>query len=116
MQAWSLEVNGLPALNVSRPTFYGNPFRVGGWFRMGDVPGRKGPLSMAYVQALPSAPSREGYTLIETPAEAVEWFERYRARWPLAEERKAALRGNNLACWCAIGGPCHADALLRLAQ
>lgn len=26
------------------------------------------------------------------------------------------LRGHNLACWCSLDGPCHADLLLRLAN
>lgn len=26
------------------------------------------------------------------------------------------LRGKNLACWCKLGDPCHADTLLRLAN
>lgn len=26
------------------------------------------------------------------------------------------LRGKNLACWCAVNAPCHADVLLRLAN
>ena len=26
------------------------------------------------------------------------------------------LKGKNLACWCAIGEPCHADALLFFAK
>lgn len=26
------------------------------------------------------------------------------------------LRGKNLACWCKIGDPCHADVLLKLAN
>jgi hypothetical protein len=26
------------------------------------------------------------------------------------------LRGKNLACWCKIGEPCHADVLLELAN
>lgn len=32
------------------------------------------------------------------------------------EEYLAPLRGKNLACWCAIGKPCHRDVLLRLAN
>lgn len=28
----------------------------------------------------------------------------------------APLRGKHLACWCALDKPCHADALLRLAN
>jgi hypothetical protein len=26
------------------------------------------------------------------------------------------LRGKNLACWCKLGDPCHADVLLELAN
>ena len=26
------------------------------------------------------------------------------------------LRGKNLACWCKLGSPCHADVLLELAN
>jgi hypothetical protein len=26
------------------------------------------------------------------------------------------LRGKNLACWCKLNGPCHADVLLQLAN
>lgn len=27
-----------------------------------------------------------------------------------------ALRGKNLACWCPLDQPCHADVLLRIAN
>jgi hypothetical protein len=26
------------------------------------------------------------------------------------------LKGKNLACWCPLDGPCHADVLLRVAN
>jgi hypothetical protein len=32
------------------------------------------------------------------------------------KEIKGQLRGKNLACWCKLGRPCHADVLLRLAN
>jgi hypothetical protein len=28
----------------------------------------------------------------------------------------AALRGKNLACWCKLGAPCHADVLLEIVN
>ena len=28
----------------------------------------------------------------------------------------APLRGRDLACWCPVGDPCHADVLLELAN
>ena len=35
---------------------------------------------------------------------------------PGEAEIRAALRGRNLACWCALDGPCHADLLLTIAN
>ena len=35
---------------------------------------------------------------------------------PTVDEIKAALRGKNLACWCALDAPCHANVLLELAN
>lgn len=31
-------------------------------------------------------------------------------------DRVAELRGKNLACWCRLDQPCHADVLLQLAN
>jgi hypothetical protein len=39
--------------------------------------------------------------------------------WPLpptAHEIRTELRGKTLACWCALGAPCHADVLLEIAN
>ena len=34
-----------------------------------------------------------------------------------ARERiRNALRGRDLACWCALDAPCHADVLLKIAN
>jgi Domain of unknown function (DUF4326) len=41
------------------------------------------------------------------------------ARSTMPQERDAirtALRGKNLACWCPVGEPCHADVLLEIAN
>lgn len=48
----------------------------------------------------------------------------FRADMEAAKERDpeavalmaARLRGKNLACWCALDQPCHADVLLELAN
>jgi hypothetical protein len=74
-------------VTVSRPTKWGNPFR--------------------------SDLSREH-------AECVRLFETWLGQSPEGKDLAAAarreLRGKNLACWCALEGPCHADILLRLAN
>ena len=34
----------------------------------------------------------------------------------LRERAIKELRGKNLACWCSLDGPCHADVLLEIAN
>jgi len=98
----SRRLNGLEAVNVARPGPFGNPFVVGD---------------------------------IDTPdaALAVEKFRRTvigfesNGSWcrPVAHPDSyigkiisdiEKLRGKNLACWCALDAPCHADVLLALAN
>jgi len=50
-----------------------------------------------------------------TQAQAVEQFQLWCVRHNV-EAIRADLRGKNLACWCRLGTPCHADVLLRLAN
>jgi hypothetical protein len=33
-----------------------------------------------------------------------------------ADDVRADLRGRDLACWCAVGQPCHGDVLLEVAN
>jgi len=33
-----------------------------------------------------------------------------------AADARTELRGHDLACWCPLGGPCHADFLLKVAN
>jgi hypothetical protein len=114
------------AVYVGRTAGYSpwaNPFYVGGWFMLGDPDGaRAGIFRMAYCETAVAA--EPGFTLIETRAQAVEWYRRYVAKW--SQERIARCRrelhGLDLCCWCplvdASGNPvpCHADVLLELAN
>lgn len=55
---------------------------------------------------------------------AVEWFRVWitgtssQGRWlpPKPSMIRDRLRGKNLACWCRLDAPCHADVLLELAN
>lgn len=58
-------------------------------------------------------PYRVGTCLIANAADAVAAF---RTNLPLSIAGLDQLRGKNLACWCRIGDPCHADVLLELAN
>jgi len=84
------------AVNVARPTRWGNPYKVGD-----PDPVHCGPM---------------------TAADAVFWFEAdfdpaisENAEKKLAEVQRE-LAGKDLACWCKPDDPCHADVLLRLAN
>jgi len=86
LQGESVAENGLPAARVTRPGRWGNPFVVG-------APG------------IPDA------------AEAVRRF-RLHILLSLAKDPDLLepLRKKNLACWCELGKPCHADVLLDFAN
>jgi len=98
LQALSQETNGLPAVNVARPGFWGNPFVV----NSKAVSGKH--VFGATYQAVPS------------PAEAVARFREWLPRSADRMARIEQLRGRNLACWCRPGEPCHADILLEIAN
>jgi hypothetical protein len=44
------------------------------------------------------------------------WLANGRGPSAPTDEEIASLRGKNLACWCAVDRPCHADVLLELAN
>ena len=81
---------------------------------VGDPGGRDGLFSMAWCESIPSAADGR-FTYIEDSATAVALFKQLMASgfWT---KRLPELRGKNLACWCPLDQPCHADVLLELAN
>jgi hypothetical protein len=73
------------AVVVARPSRWGNPFHLG-------VDGDRAACVALYRRAL----DRGGLTFTE------------------ADVRRE-LAGHDLACWCPLGEPCHADVLLVVA-
>lgn len=73
---------------VGRPTKYGNPFRIGD--------------------------THPVFHDVKMDAQdAVDMYE-----WGMSYIRPdlSELRGKDLACWCPLDQPCHADVLLKLAM
>lgn len=89
LQALSRELNGLDAVSVARPTKWGNPYVVGE--RHGDAH-RCVALFRSHLEPLLEARRRAGLDALRE------------------------LRGKNLACFCDLAEPCHADVLLELAN
>ena len=88
--------------------------RVKGWRKPPDAVSvcRPGPFGNQF---------RLGYAPpFDTPQSLVDAFETWLLQTPegraLAERAKRELRGHDLLCWCAVGSPCHADVLLRIAN
>ncbi len=96
------------AVIVTRPGRFGNPFKVGGWFAL-DAMG------MSYCQAMEGFQD-ERFTLIENAEQAVKMFRQYRSKYRLTPSELAELRGKDLACFCRLDQPCHADVLLEIAN
>lgn len=99
------------AVYVGRPGGWGNPFRMGECYKrvlVGDVE----------TYSVQIGRNVDGYERIVTRQQAVEWYRWYLslhdASW-LANHLKP-LRGKNLACWCPLDQPCHADVLLEIAN
>lgn len=113
LQSTSLATNGLPAVNVARPTKWGNPHHaLRTWFH-GGYP-------------VLGIPAFDAVTAADADAEGVRVaVAMYRHDWSLAmvapnygvaRQSLEELRGKNLACWCRPNSPCHADVLLELAN
>lgn len=97
LQASSLALNGLPAVNISRPGPLGNPFVVGEDGDRGECVRLFGLLLCGYIAvSTKAAPESQRHVITY-----------------IAENLKS-LRNRNLACWCPCGSPCHGDALLEL--
>jgi len=54
---------------------------------------------------------REAADKSQALAAFIDWLDtKASAEWKMAA--RGALSGKNLACWCKLGQPCHADYLL----
>ena len=88
-KGWRMPAN---TVSVSRPSDWGNPFTVAGYYAAGF----SGDLTVAKQRC-------------------VDGFEDYINDF-FIELVKHHLRGKNLACWCPLDEPCHADVLLAIAN
>lgn len=102
-KGWKMPAN---TISVTRPGKWGNPFAVvaeDGGFWVKDAEGN-------YWGSF--YPTRE-----EAIGKAVRLFAPWiEGKIDGGELDLTALRGKDLACWCPVGGKCHADILLELAN
>lgn len=109
---------------VSRPSEFGNPFKliaIGSHWSLQTLVGFGGAVWWGAKHCTP-----KGMDQPMARQHAVKCFE----EWVNGDDSKTdlilpegflakvqeKLRGKNLACWCPLDQPCHADVLLRLAN
>lgn len=96
-KGWRMPAN---TISVARPGRWGNPFSVLPELAPGTPAGR-------YI-AMP--------TVEEAVAAYRRWLQDDPAGRQIARDAQAALRGRDLACWCRLDSPCHAQVLLELVN
>ena len=94
-KGWKMPSN---TVSVARPTKWGNPFVVG------EHGTRKRCVELYRLLAA-------GYVSL-----TYDDPESLRASRAAMEDAPRELRGKNLACWCPLDQPCHADTLLEIAN
>jgi len=117
LQAWSREVNGLPAVNVARPGRFGNPFNFRAsdccWAALsvgcrGDARGRQ-EASVRFFRMWISPPYGRRHLAFEEQVkfgrgdDFIAVGPKIAAgEAPSLDEIRTALAGKNLTCWCAL--------------
>ena len=94
-KGWRMPPN---TVKVDRSTMWGNPWAVGKEAFDGRI-----------------APDQEGAVGLFRDMLA-DTEKRLAAGYPCRSVIDLHLRGKNLACWCKPGSPCHADALIEMAN
>ncbi|MDP2131924.1 MAG: DUF4326 domain-containing protein [Erythrobacter sp.] len=97
-RGWRMPPN---TVKVDRSTRWGNPFQLGTKICTGS--------GMTYAERKLTTAGQ----LVEAFREMLGMTPR---NFPSNERIRAELSGKNLACWCPLDKPCHADVLLKLAN
>lgn len=103
-KGWKMPEN---TVYVGRPSKWGNPYHIGENYT--DEVFEDGEL--IEILSWDSIDAKTAVTFFE---EAIT--KKYPAVKITINEIVAELRGKDLACWCPLDKPCHADVLLRLAN
>lgn len=93
VKAWRMPEG---AVYVGRPSRWGNPFRLGTWSKVIEWKHEDG--------------TREH---VDVGRYRV-WITDPKVGIAVAARRE--LKGKDLACWCGLDEPCHADVLLEIAN
>lgn len=106
IKGWKMPEN---TISVTRPGKWGNPFRVGDFIKLGT--GQE--VGFSWLRTSASYATKD-YRELKNAQDAVDAYEELLKIYPPKDI--AELTGKNLACFCSLDSPCHADVLLKLAN
>lgn len=98
-KGWKMPAN---TVCVTRGTKWGNPYSLKFY-------------TFAHANGTP-APWNEEAAREMALRDYEHWLEVCLPGQAIKDAARAELRGKNLACWCALDAPCHADVLLEIAN
>ena len=104
------------AVIVARPSMWGNPYTVA---MMREKIAQLAAAGLDASNLDPQSSAVEAFRsdLTYGPDSRWWWFGPHMAIIRMKGElQRGALRGLDLACWCPLDAPCHADVLLELAN
>lgn len=114
-KGWRLPDN---TIVVSRPPKWGNPFRLDAdgepWSRHPWGSRERAQACVDHYRRAAIGWLTVAYTKVPRPDHGPDAYSFGAHR--VAQAAPHELRGKNLACWCALDAPCHADVLLELAN
>jgi len=99
------------AVYVGRGSKWGNPFRIGDPYFVVDL--------QAYRKGLPLGDAEwRRFTAQDVVSCYRRWLTEQvgTSGYSLMYEAEVDLAGKDLACWCPLDQPCHADVLLQIAN
>lgn len=94
---------------VGRPTFWGNPYHITQAPPMWDP-------AFARKMGLPPKWGRKAAVECFELMLASGWRMHRPPGFQIVERAMLELAGKDLACWCRLDQPCHADVLLKYAN
>lgn len=117
LQEHSKSINGLECVLVSRPSKFGNPFKLMGDMVYVDAGHRRKILSKWVLYYQDGGHIVEDVVILfQHLLFSPDWHEiepEIKERFIWMRDNISQLKGKNLACYCKLDCTCHADILLK---
>lgn len=108
VKGWKMPPN---TVSVTRPGRWGNPFKIGDLIKIGN--GKKQG-EFSYLKCLYPKYNDGSFKELKNSEDVIAAYKEYVTKYPSKD--MIELKGKNLACFCPLDKPCHADILLEVVS